>query len=1110
MTEVPVDLLDLFARAPGDVVYFVLVFIAVQASFFMALGQRMRLRDRAASRYTLATLGAVIVWGVVLAGLLFGVLANQPTNAILPPLERAAQWAMVLLLGWAFLTADHDRLPRFSNAMILVLLWAVVLGYFLTGVPWSSPAARTSGFNVTNYNIGLTLAVLVTAVAGAALTLLYIRRILDAPLKIIFFALIAFGAVATLSQATRGALPGDYAGWMRLTVLGALLIVPAILYRMIVQRLETAAQERMEEDANRPFINVQPAVHGDMPLPLESIALPTLGSISERDSAPLMKALGLMLEDADPDGFPERVVNAAVNTLKADIGALLKVQDANFADVIYSYNKLLAGPTATFAVSLASQPTLVNAIERQMQRPLLADRNEDELTDLYTRFDIEQRGPVYFQPLVRSNTVLAVLMIGMPYSGRELSPSEIEILKGIGILGANLLAVADAARDSRVRAEGRIVQAMVRNVPPDEVSDAEVSAAWEEMQRQLEGAREQIVQLSRNVTELKIELDDERSRVTAQLGDTEEGLSVTGRVLALTEEQQRLLEERDRLQARLRDAEARLAGATASGDQGMFQAMIDVLNREKDDLQTQRDQLMQQIAELRTTSGAALPETVRDMLQRMSEDKARLEDERLRMSTRLAEIEGQLQAFGVEDGVSGLASMVAGLYEQQAQLQARYEALKREKEAMSEASKPSEEQLEKLRAELANLAADREALTRQRDRLRTEKDELAAKMETLREQRTRVMAEAAAYQQELTEAHVKQAQIRVQLQRHVDERAELIATRDKLLADKLALETDRDQLMARIEGDRERLQQLGQDGVGSLTDMIDELSAQRARLERDVSQAEARIAELENQLEVAQIHAASRMAPMDKDIADQLGNLVQEFRTPMTSIIGYVDLVLNESAGILGDMQRKFMQRVASNVKRLSTMTEDLYWLTALDTGHFQINRAETDVIGIIEDAITDVEAQLREKELSLTFDLDDEAPPINVDADAISEVIGQLLTNAYLASEVGGTIAISARSQKLRLPRGDASAPQVDVLVVAVNDAGHGIAPEDQPFVFARRYRLDNPLIPGLGDTGVGLAIAKALIEAHGGEIWLDTSDAGTTIFFALPYAQAPVTAGE
>ncbi|MCC6615634.1 MAG: hypothetical protein IT320_19345 [Anaerolineae bacterium] len=1108
-------LLDLFARAPGDVVYFVLVFIAVQASFFMALGQRMRQLDRTAGRYTVATLGSAIIWGVVLVGLLFAVLANQPANAILPPLERAGQWAMVLLLGWAFLTADHEEWGRPSNVVLVILLWVVVFGYFLTGVPWSSPDVRTTGFNESSYSSALSLALLLTAIAGAVLTLVNIRRVLDAPLKIIFFALIAFGAVATLTQSANGTLTEDYSGWMRLTFLGALLIVPAILYRMIVQRLEQGVLERVQEEASKPFISVQPAAaYGEAPMPADqSFALPSLGSVSERDSAPLMKALGLMLEESDPDGFPERIVNAAVNTVKADVGALLKVQDANFADVIYSYNKLLAGPTATFAISLSSQPTLVNAIERQMQRPLLPDRNEDELSDLYTRFDIEQRGPVYFQPLVRRNQSLAVLMIGMPYSGRELSNSEQEVLKGIGILGANMLAVTDAARDARVRAEGRIVQAMVRNVPPDEVSDEEVSAAWVEMQHQLEAAREQIVQLSRNVTELKIELDDERSRVAAQLGDTEEGLSATGRMLALTEEHQHLVEDREALQARLRDAEARLASATASGDQGMFQAMIDVLNREKDDLQTQRDELMSQIAELRTTSGSALPDTVRDMLQRMSEDKARLEDERLRMSTRLGEIEAQLQAFGVEGGVSGLATMVGGLYEQQAQLQSRYEALKREKEALEEgASVPAvnEEQLERLRAELANVAADREAINRQRERLRAEKDELSAKLETMKDQRTRVMAEAAAYQQELTEAHVKQAQIRVQLQRHVDERAELIASRDKLLAEKMALENDRDQLLARIEGDRERLQQLGQDGVGSLTEMIDELSAQRAQLERELSQSETRIAELENQLEVAQIHASGRSAPMDKDVADQLGNLVQEFRTPMTSIIGYVDLVLNESAGILGDMQRKFMQRVASNVKRLSSMTEDLYWLTALDTGHFRPQPAETDVIGIIEDAITNVAAQLREKDLSITFDLDDDAPPITVDGDAVNEVIGQLLTNAYLASDVGGTIAISARSQRLRMPRGDANAPQVPVLIVAVSDSGTGIAPEDQPFVFTRRYRLENPLIPGLGDTGVGLAIAKALIEAHNGEIWLETGDNGTTIFFALPYEQQPVVAVE
>lgn len=1114
MAEVSTDFLNLLARAPGDLFYFLLTLIVCQATFFMAIGQRMRMTDRPIGRYTLAAGASLAAWGAVMAGLVFGVLTSQPASMILPPLERAAQVIIILMLGWAFLTADHERAKRGANIALLVLLWLVVIGYFATGVEWSRPGGNAAGFNASSFGTAWSVAMLVTAVVGAGLTLFLIRDIFDAPLKIIFFALIAFGAVATLAASLQGGLPGDYSGIMRLAFLGALLLTPAILYRMIVQRYEQNVQANLQIQASAPAVPVEPAsVTGVEPVP-------GYATLSERDSAPLMKALGLILENADPDGFPRQIVTAACNILKADVGALLKLQDANFADVVYSYNKLLARTIDSIAVSLASQPTLVNAIDRQMQRPLLPDRNEDELRDLYSRLEIDQRGPTYIQPMIRNGVPIAVLMIGMPYTARELNASEQETLKGIGIIGANLLAVAETSRDARVKAEGRIVQAMVRNVPPDAISDTEVTAAWEEMQHQLEAAREQIVQLSRNVTELKIELDDERSKVTSALADTEEGLSITGRILALTDEQSRLAEERDRLASRLRDAEAQLATATASGDAEAFQAMIEVINREKESLQRQRDDLLGQLAELRTTGGAAaaMPGALRDIVQRMSNDKVRLEQERDQLSAQLGEIEAQLSAFGVEGGASALGTLVAGLYEQVAQLQARYEAMKHERETET-AEIPGEDtsapapvaaavdaQVERLQTDLANVAADREAITRQRDQLRLEKDELAQRFDALKEQRARIMAEAAAYQQELTEAHVTQAQIRVQLQRANDEKTELVSLRDTLLAEKLALESERDQLIARIEGDRDRLQELGQNGVGSLTDMIEELTRERARLERDLNQALTQIAQLNNQLDVAHIHSSGQLAPVEQDLAEQLARLVQEFRTPMTSIIGYVDLILNESAGILGDMQRKFMHRVASNVKRLSTMTEDLYWVTMLDTGRFTLNPMPVDMVGVIEDSITQVTAQLREKDLTIEIDLDDELPEIIADSDAVKEVIGQLMTNAYLASQTGGTIAISARNQRLRLPRGDANAPQTDVLVVAVSDTGPGIAPDDQPFVFARRYKLQNPLIPGLGDTGVGLAIAKTLIEAHHGEIWLDTYEGGTTLLFALPYEPLPV----
>jgi signal transduction histidine kinase len=233
--------------------------------------------------------------------------------------------------------------------------------------------------------------------------------------------------------------------------------------------------------------------------------------------------------------------------------------------------------------------------------------------------------------------------------------------------------------------------------------------------------------------------------------------------------------------------------------------------------------------------------------------------------------------------------------------------------------------------------------------------------------------------------------------------------------------------------------------------------------------------------------------------------MVQELRTPMTSIVGYVDLLLSESVGILGEMQRKFLQRVSTNVSRLTTMLDDLTRITALDTGQFVLVAEPVDVIALIEDAITNSASQFREKGLVVNLNLsDDDIPPVAADQDAMSQIIGQLLTNAYLASPPNTDVTITARRQPVTLSD-NGSRDMVDGLFVAVADRGGGIALDDQARVFSRKYKADNPLIQGLGDTGVGLAIAKALVEAHGGRLWLETQvEVGSTFTFVLPLETA------
>jgi signal transduction histidine kinase len=206
-------------------------------------------------------------------------------------------------------------------------------------------------------------------------------------------------------------------------------------------------------------------------------------------------------------------------------------------------------------------------------------------------------------------------------------------------------------------------------------------------------------------------------------------------------------------------------------------------------------------------------------------------------------------------------------------------------------------------------------------------------------------------------------------------------------------------------------------------------------------------------------------------------------------------------------MQRKFMQRVAANVGRLAAMLDDLIQITFLDTGRFSLQPQPVDVVEVIEDALTSATNQLREKGLTVHLSLEDDLPPARGDRDALSEIVGQLLTNAYLASPPGSEIFITAKQQIVNRQTNGHKEP-VPSLFVSIEDRGGGIAAEDQPRVFARKYKAENPLIQGLGDTGVGLAIARALVEAHSGEVWLETHEGiGSAFNFTVPLAPAPET---
>jgi len=304
-----------------------------------------------------------------------------------------------------------------------------------------------------------------------------------------------------------------------------------------------------------------------------------------------------------------------------------------------------------------------------------------------------------------------------------------------------------------------------------------------------------------------------------------------------------------------------------------------------------------------------------------------------------------------------------------------------------------------------------------------------------------------------------------------------------------------------------KAQTLAADREGELTILTAQLAAAQEEVEQlraELTQVESSAPSLENTADIAALNeklavaqnelmqlrvklTEADLATTDTSQSAMLLSLIQDLRQPMSSIVGYTDLLLSESVGILGALQRSFLERIKASIERMTGLLNDLIQVTAIDSGKLRLDQQHVGVTEAIEDAFTGVGAQFREKNISLNMDVAEDLPNIEADRDAILQILSRLLTNACAASPPGAQVDVTAAMQ-----------PD-NFLLVSVRDTGGGISAADQPRVFARTYRADRPLISGLGDTGFGLSIAKALTEAQGGRIWVESQQGVGSTFSVL-----------
>jgi two-component system phosphate regulon sensor histidine kinase PhoR len=229
--------------------------------------------------------------------------------------------------------------------------------------------------------------------------------------------------------------------------------------------------------------------------------------------------------------------------------------------------------------------------------------------------------------------------------------------------------------------------------------------------------------------------------------------------------------------------------------------------------------------------------------------------------------------------------------------------------------------------------------------------------------------------------------------------------------------------------------------------------------------------------------------------SDFVANVSHELRTPLTAIRGYVETLLRTPPSDPADT-RHFLGIIERHSERLSRLTEDLLTLSDLESGKAQLTRQPLEVGHLVQRVLEVFFDQAARKNIKLKQVVDPGLPPVLGDLDRLQQLFINLVDNAVKYTPVGGQVRVSASSVP-DVPDGESR------IEISIADTGPGIPEKDLPRITERFYRVDKARSRDLGGTGLGLAIVKHIVQAHKGDLKIESGpQKGTTIRVSLPAA--------
>lgn len=213
-----------------------------------------------------------------------------------------------------------------------------------------------------------------------------------------------------------------------------------------------------------------------------------------------------------------------------------------------------------------------------------------------------------------------------------------------------------------------------------------------------------------------------------------------------------------------------------------------------------------------------------------------------------------------------------------------------------------------------------------------------------------------------------------------------------------------------------------------------------------------------------------------------------ELRTPINALMGFGSILCDEVGGPLTEEQHYYVRRILSSSEMLLSLVNDLLDMSRIQAGQFQLSPGPTDVRVVVADVLDTLTPLAEQKHQTIANEIPDRLPAIVADSRRLTQVLTNLVHNAIKFTPDGGRISVRAR-------------PDDGGLQVEVQDTGIGIAPEDIPKLFHDYGQLARQSAHKTVGTGLGLSISKALVEAHGGQIGVESEPGkGSTFWFTLP----------